>query len=194
MRVETDVERAYLDWLYSHVSVNGTDGLSSRYHNLMGVLQSRDFYWTVSRDDNRAADGRSLRSHFSSVTGLTETDFTYRPCSVLEMMVALASRMENDFLYDYRKPDRTNVWFYRMIKHMGLSECTDENWDDDCLETAHHAIDILLDRSYRKDGKGGGLFPLRLPKRDQTKIEIWDQMNDYLVEKMQNSKNGRYFW
>ncbi len=182
MRVETKVEVSYLDWLYRRVSKNGTDGLSSRYHNLMRVLHSRDFYSVIPHDDNRAADGKSLRSQFSSKTGLVDMDFLYGPCSVLEMMVALAIRIENDLLYDCEKPDRTNVWFYDMIKHLGLSKCTDENWDEDCLEMAHHAIDILLERTYRKDGKGGGLFPIRLPKRDQTRLQIWEQLHAYLLD------------
>lgn len=184
MRVETNIEEVYLEWLYNFISKNGTDGMCSRYFNLMRILHERDFYWTVYNDDNRAADGKGLRAIFTTETGMIETDFVFGPCSVLEMMIALSRRMEDDLLYDYRQGDRANLWFFQMINHLNLKDCTDENWSDECIEKAHHAIDILLERSYQNDGKNGGLFPLRYPKRDQRHIEIWFQMQDYVRESM----------
>jgi hypothetical protein len=39
----------------------------------------------------------------------------------------------------------------------------------------------LIWRTYDPDGVGG-FFPLAWPKEDQTKIEIWYQMNAYAKE------------
>jgi len=36
-------------------------------------------------------------------------------------------------------------------------------------------------RRYSKTGKGG-LFPLKHPKKDQTEVEIWYQMQQYVME------------
>ena len=43
-------------------------------------------------------------------------------------------------------------------------------------------IDAFLDRKYDKNGENGGLFPLHFCNRDAREMEIWDQMNEYLVE------------
>jgi len=39
----------------------------------------------------------------------------------------------------------------------------------------------LIWRDYHADGRGG-FFPLTNPDTDQTKVEIWYQMNAYVTE------------
>jgi hypothetical protein len=52
-------------------------------------------------------------------------------------------------------------------------------------EERSQAIDDILDsviwRTYSPDGRGG-FFPLNQPQEDQRKIEIWYQMNKYVIE------------
>ena len=45
----------------------------------------------------------------------------------------------------------------------------------------NEAFQMINERSYAFDGYGG-LFPLRKPHQDQRNIEIWYQMQAYLME------------
>lgn len=48
-------------------------------------------------------------------------------CSVLEVMIALALRMEEETMASSEFGDRTNQWFWYMIVSLGLSGMTDSN-------------------------------------------------------------------
>ena len=43
-------------------------------------------------------------------------------------------------------------------------------------------LNIWLERRYDEDGKGN-IFPLKDPIKDQKTVEIWYQMQSYLLEK-----------
>ena len=148
----------------------------------MNRLHRKEFYWTISNDDNRAEDGRKLRTRFCAETGYADMDFLYGPCSVLEMIIGLSIRIENDIVWDYEKPDRTRDWFWMMIDNLGFGDCRDALYDADMDEYVSYRIDILLDRRYERNGQGG-LFPLNDPlEKDQRDVEIWDQMAEFLCE------------
>ena len=103
------------------------------------------------------------------------------PCSVLEMLIALAQRIEY-ILADPVFDDRTQQWFWGMIENLGLEPFA--NNDFYAVEKKYHnniILDRLLERRYLRTGTGG-LFPLRTVHEDQTKIEIWYQMMAYLDE------------
>lgn len=171
----------YINWLYE--LVGGDDGACRDYILLMQVLAERDFYWTIDRDSNRAEDGKNLRNRFKEECGGSDI---YGPCSVLEMMVALACRIDDDIMYDNRFGNRSDQWMYMMIDNLGLSDCTNQNWNGECLEKVHHTVDILLDRRYADNGSGGSLFPIKSKKVYQKGNEIWLQMTAFLNENLNN--------
>ena len=177
---DTGINKLYFDWLYK--LVGGSKGPCSNYYYLMRTLFSIDYYWLVPNDDNRAEDGKSLRTKFSSETGEIDDYFLYQCCSVLEMMVGLAHRIETDITYDPDKSDHTGVWFYEMLDNLGLSDCTDDIWDDQKQEKTMKTIMDMMDRNYSFNGFGG-LYPLKKPKEDQRNVEIWKQMSAYFIEK-----------
>ena len=43
------------------------------------------------------------------------------------------------------------------------------------------AVECLLERRYLEDGDGG-LFPLKCPRKDQRRVEIWYQMSAWVIE------------
>jgi hypothetical protein len=49
------------------------------------------------------------------------------------------------------------------------------------LEKVEIILEDLIWRTYRPNGQGG-FFPLKNPQEDQTKIEIWYQLNEYVME------------
>lgn len=170
-----DRREAYLQWLCARVDAGG-DLPEDSYMMLMRELHKRIFVSAVPNDDNRASDGLGLRELY----GWGDAS----PCSVLEMLVALADRMAYQ-MADYETyGDLTSVqYFWCLIRNLGLEGYTDaemlEPW---ASAKVHGIIDRLLDRTYASDGTGG-LFPLEEPKEDQRKVEIWYQMQAYLMEK-----------
>ena len=131
-------------------------------------------------DGNRAEDGIAMRSRFERDIDITPGSFTSwygnRPCSVLEMMVALAVRCEESIMGDDTYGNRTGYWFYSMIDNLGLSNMTDANYD---MDRVTDILNRFLYRQYDEDGSGG-LFRISNPNVDARSMEIWMQLNWYL--------------
>ena len=98
------------------------------------------------------------------------------PCSVLEMMIALAIRCEETIMDNPLYGDRTAQWFWRMMSNLGLGLMTDDIYDRDLVK---QKIDRFLNREYDPDGKGG-LFYIRGCAEDLRNVEIWAQLCWYL--------------
>lgn len=147
------------------------------YFELMYQLYSTEFYWTVSNDNNRAADGLKLREKY----GFVQDDL---PCSLLEMLMALAIRCDEEIMYNSTEGDRSKDWFWMMMTNLGLNKFRDrsfgEGWNNDNVA---RICDTFMDRDYASSGHDGGLFPLRHARKDQTEVEIWYQLNAYLLER-----------
>lgn len=160
----------YYTWLHDFVA-------DDSYGKLLTHLYSREFFWLVSRDENRAADGISLRQRFADECHVENVElYLDQPCSVLEMMVALAIRCESQVMFDREYGDRTSVWFWTMIVNLGLGGMTDDRYDPNLVD---RVLDIFLNRAYDYDGTGG-LFAVENPPQDLRTMEIWYQMHLYL--------------
>ena len=170
-----EVANLYFEWLCLQV------GVTEDYWTLMGMLFNREFTWFVPNDNNRAADGLCLRERYLEERGLEGSAMIYGPCSVLEMMAALAIRCEDDIMRDPDLGDRTSLWFWIMICNLKLDRYTDDTIDMVYTEEISRILDVMLDREYMMNGDGG-LFPLKKPAHNQRRVEIWYQMNAYLVE------------
>ena len=94
------------------------------------------------------------------------------------MMVALSLRCEEQIMRDYDIGDRTCVWFWGMIRSLGLEEMEDRYFQE---KAADYIIQRFLDRGYKSNGEWG-LFTVRNPRRDMRDVEIWYQMCWYLNE------------
>lgn len=174
----------YFCWLSGFVCSPST---LRRYQSLFAVLTERAFVSKVYRDDNREVDGLYLRYRFvDDYDGDYNDDFWVgilpEECLILEMLVALALRMEWDFLHDEDIGNRTGVWFWELLDNIGIGDQDDLNFDEDYVQMR---INIMLDRTYEPDGTGG-LFPLKRNRDhvDQRREELWYQMNHYVSEKI----------
>lgn len=103
-------------------------------------------------------------------------DILNEPCSVLEMILALAIRCEDTIMANVRYGDRTIQWFWSMIKNLGLSYMTDERFNKD---EAIRIIYKFMERQYEPNGRGG-LFYMPDRNEDLTQIDIWTQLCWYL--------------
>ena len=168
----------YLNWL-SEIAIPDADQ-RDLYQKLLLGLYSEDFYWSVKNDGNRAGDGENLRWIFEDETGLIcEKE---GPCSVLEMLVALARDCENEIMYNPDEGDRTGVWFWEMIENLGLGEMDDWGFDLDQFDVV---MGRFLDRKYGADGDGG-LFYICGFRGDMRRIELWYQLNIYKKNRYEN--------
>lgn len=172
-----ELNKKYFDWMYQLVC--GRFGRAS-YKRLLTYLYDREFTYLLDLDGNRASDGEDLRYRFGSEAGYLDpiiaTYLDNRPCSVLEMMVALAIRCEEHIMEDSDIGDRTGQWFWEMIVSLGLDDMSDDRFD---IWHTGEIIDIFLEREYKRDGRGS-LFTVEHAKKDMRTTEIWYQMCAYL--------------
>lgn len=169
----------YFHYLIRLVDFNGLDPYLPVLEHLHDTIFSEESAKLIPNDDNRITDGLMLRKRYCERYRINENERIFEePCSLLEMMIGLADKINNQFGIKSRRD-----WFWEMMANIRL-----DTFDDrDYIDTRHNPdvddiIDIFLQRDYDYHGKGG-LFPLQYPERDQRSIEIWRQANAYLDEK-----------
>lgn len=171
MSYENEIRNDYFDWIYDLVG-GIRDSKYTSYFKLLKHLHNTEFVYSIPMDENRAEDGVDLRRRFSD----SYFELLDGPCSVLEMMVALAIRCEETIMDDTTMGDRTGQWFWGMINNLGLGGMTDANYNRREVE---YCIIRFLNRDYAPDGKGG-LFRVRHCEVDLRDAEIWYQLCWYL--------------
>lgn len=171
-----DIKNAYFEWIYYLVCGERYPKEIS-YRKLLMRLHTIPFVAIIPRDENRATDGIDLRYRYTYVREGIEDAETYLdgPCSVLEMMVALAIHCEEE-MEDPKKGDRTAQWFWEMVTSLGLGAMTDDRYDRSIVDAV---IMRFLNREYEPNGRGG-LFTIKNCKHDLRDAEIWYQMSWYM--------------
>ena len=170
-----EIEARYFEWMFELVC-GERYARDISYRELLWHLHNIEFIFYIPNDYNRAADGIDLRKLFSYELELPDADrYITGPCSVLEMMIALAIRCEK-IMDNPEYGDRTAQWFWKMIANLGLHGMTDERLD---ISEVDAIIGRFLDRDYDIDGRGG-LFTIRNCNRDVRDLEIWVQMCYFL--------------
>lgn len=161
------VDEDYFMYLCELVDVYENNDYSALLKQLHSIEFSEFTAKLIDNDDNRIEDGLDIRREWDG------TDDS--PCTMLEMLIALARRVEdvigNDYVYS----------FWEMMDNLGLMRYDDTRFNLGSVGKIDDAISDLLNRRYARDGSGG-LFPLKHPDKDQRKVEIWYQMQAYLME------------
>ena len=176
MTFEDRINNDYFEWLCELVDAKRFSKHTS-YIKLLMHLHNIQFTWFVPHDDNRADDGIQLRRRFAlSRDDVSLSNYILGPCSVFEMMAALAVRCEETIMDDALMGNRTGQWFWGMIHNLELSPMRDSKFDREYVDDV---IARLLNRDYEPDGKGG-LFTVKHCTRDMRSVEIWCQLSWYL--------------
>lgn len=185
MTKQDQLNNEYFEWMY-HLVCNDKYYKNLSYRKLLCFLHSTEFVYIVERDSNRAVDGIDFRYRFGYECGYSrETIERYldtRPCSVLEMMIALAFKVEEHIMDDPDFGNRTGQWFWNMIVNLGLGAMSDSKFD---RVYAEQVIFRFINREYERNGKGG-LFTIQDNKRDMRSAEIWHQTMWYLNDFLDN--------
>ena len=168
----------YYDWLCFLIGANGI--MHRGYSELISSLHEKAFKPKMRMDANRGGDGMQLRVDFQREHGPFGSSVNRGPCTFLEFLIGLAKRMS--FLMYGEGNGYTEYYFWRLVQNLRLIKCTDDNWyqmnGDFFVEDA---VTRVNERLYSADGKGG-LFPLRHTAADQRGVEIWYQMQSWLME------------
>lgn len=176
MDIEARVKSDYFEWMHDLVS-GDRFARGFGYRKLLTFLHDIEFVYFVPHDENRAADGIALRYRYCLIHECEDLEWCLSgPCSVLEMMVALAFKCEENFMDELAMGDRTGQWFWNMVNNMGLGGMNDSNYNERLV------IDVVarfLNREYEPDGRGG-LFRVRDWYRDMRDAEIWHQLLAYV--------------
>lgn len=174
---EAPLDERYLSWLYSQVASVKTRVRARTYWKLFRQLQETIFVAIVPFDDNRISDARDLRYEYlaeaENETG--DPDWTRSPVSMLEVLIVLSRQLA------FEMDDPVALWFWHLIEMMELEQFNDREYDDHAQEAIDSTLDRIIWRRYGPDGRGG-LFPLRNPRQDQREVELWYQLNAYLLE------------
>lgn len=174
--IPNTINKEYLKWLYNIVCKDRYS-MEISYRKLFKELHNTVFTYSLKMDSNRAEDGVALRQRYVDDNDLDSIPYSLdKPCSVLEMMVALAIRCEETIMDNPKIGDRTDQWFWEMVKSLGLGTMNDDRYDEEFVKKS---ITRFLNRDYEPNGRGG-LFTLRHCDSDLREIEIWVQLLWYL--------------
>lgn len=175
--ITVPLDEAYLKWLYHQVGDVRFHNPANTFWSLFRVLYSKEFIWFVPNDDNRVEEGKALRREFLRDHRLHPEDvdphWLTMNCSFLEMLIALSRRLA------FASDGEAHEWFWELLNTLELDGYSDRNGVP--VEDVEETLDIVIWRQYRPNGYGG-LFPLHHPREDQREVEIWYQMNAYLLE------------
>lgn len=171
-----DLEEPYLEWLYGLVASSRERAKSRTYWTLFKQLNTKEFVWLVPNDDNRIEDGKDLRLEFLHENGETDIDINWleQGCSMLELLLSLSRHCA------FESGGTAKHWFWHLIGNLQLEECTDASGYSE--SAVDEVLDRVIFRQYDYHGIGG-LFPLRNPEQDQREVELWYQLNAYLIER-----------
>ena len=171
------IENEYFEWMYN-IATKGMFSKNISFRKLLMHLHSIDFIYSIPKDGGRAGDGIDLRYRFLyEYNGKEDAEnYIHGPCSVLEMILALAIRCEETMMDNPKLGDRTKQWFWGMITNLGLGSMENSRYDKKYVE---EVVDNFLHRRYQANGKGG-LFTVNNADDDLRKVEIWYQLCWYL--------------
>lgn len=168
----------YFGWLLKYAGVNDKKNLEGT----MFQLHSMDFDWSIENDSNRSADGVKLRKDFFGDD--VESDILEVPCTILEFLIGLSKRVSEDLLGEDEpgSSDHSGVhkWLMLMLTNLGIIK------DGHVVMSKSEicsAIEVWISRRFGENGAGSP-FPLEVNNSgvDQTKVEIWRQLANYLNE------------
>ena len=174
------LEERYFVWLYDQIRSSRAKIPSRNFYKLAKQLHDKEFIWVVANDDNRVEDGRDLRYEFLNqnreYVSPGDAGWLDLGCSMLEMLIGLSRRLA------FETDGTPHVWFWVLLGNLDLVRFNDAlNVSDAQAEEIDDVLNRVIWRTYSRDGSGG-LFPLRRARHDQRKVELWYQLQDYILE------------
>ena len=120
-----EVNEIYFEWLWER------SGLGSNYFQLLTLLYTTPYEPLLVDDENRRADGNELFVIFceEKKVQIHPSDAQmFEECSVLEMLLAFAARINVELVGDPSE-SRVGLWFSRMLENLGIYQYDDAHWN-----------------------------------------------------------------
>ena len=170
-------EEEYFQWMLR--KINCRKFPVKKYYKLLLYLNEFNFKVVIKNDINRVSDAYEMRETFKESdlgdSEETQYDIQYNngfwPVSVLEVLVAMSCRIEDDVMADEKKGDRTSEWFWEMICNLGLDTAKESDWYD--------ILNDFLTRRISCFEK-----PDDIPIKVWNKKELWNQMNEVMSRRL----------
>ena len=183
-----NLSELYLVWLINLINADNYKGKS--YIKLCSLLNKVPFEPVIKLDENRLSDVQSLlretyiqsQSEWYRLTNDDIMELPTWPVSFLELIISLAMRIDLDFMREINEVDNTRIYFWILVRNLGFLEYDDEHWGEDAIISIVNRLNIVQDRKYDFDGKGG-LFPLENSEVDQRNVQIWNQLCQFVSQK-----------
>lgn len=141
-------------------------------------MWDKEFVWFVPNDDNRLIDGFDLRVEFLHENGvhdgLQDLVEDMGPCSFLEILIVLSRQLA------FETGDDAPGWAIQLLRNLELFKMTDPVGRVRA-EQVDQIMERVIWRRYDADGCGG-FFPLGHPLQNQREVELWYQLNAYVLE------------
>lgn len=175
-----EVRQDYFDWL---CNIIGVENEHESFVLLANDLWNTEFVSLVPHDENRIGDVMQLRKQYLDEVNCYDGWYLDGfPCNMLEVLIALAGRMDFEISEPEDFSNHTAIFFWDMMRNLGLDRYADEVYvQNGGMENVKKILKKMIWREYEGDGHGG-LFPLCRPHEDQRKVELWYQMQEYLNE------------
>lgn len=174
-----DEHKMYLNWLKERI----IDEDHTNYGKLLDRLYEWSYEAFLPMDENREADGIDLRYRYGYECNIPNPEIAsyidVMPCTMLEMMVALALRCEREIMSSQEHGDRSALLFWEMISNMGLITMHDLNYD---VRYVDDVVDRFLSGDIEPDGTGGLFIINNMRGTNLSSVELWAQANWYLEE------------
>lgn len=174
----------YYEWLISQIAVPSPN---KTFLDLFELMHNTEFVWIVPNDDNRIQDGLDLRGEFMNETAnvsqreiILFSQNMNKGATVLEVLIGLSKRVA------FTAGGEAYDWAWKLIKNLRLNKLCDP-FDDSKTVRTMKILEDLIWRTYERNGQGG-FFPVKHSMDDQTKVEIWYQMNTYVNEMLVNER------
>lgn len=173
----------YFQWLCDLVHCEKKE---KSYYKLLKIMFDTEFLVKNKNDINRMVDGCELKTDYFCECNIKEEDKFPGSCSILEMIIGISKRMmfelardgDDDESYFYH-------YFWEILDNLHLTWYDDKKMEWNPGQNTvriEEILRILNERKYQKNGEGG-MFPLRNPSKNQKRVEIWYQMQEYINEK-----------
>jgi hypothetical protein len=173
-RTNQELREDYLQWLEPQLR-GEYDNNGKSYWGLVNLMFDTPFTWSDPMDENRLVDGLDLRVEFAHETNIRpKTMENLGPGSFLEVLVGLSRRLA--FIAGGNSPG----WSWQLLQNLELHRMADPLTKPK-QRKSEEIMRVAMERTYLPDGTGG-FFPLAWPDGDQTRVELWYQMNAFVEE------------
>ena len=183
-----NLSELYLVWLINLINADNYKGKS--YIKLCSLLNKIPFKPVIKLDENRLSDVQSLlretyiqsQSEWYRLTNDDIMELPTWPVSFLELIISLAMRIDLDFMREINGIDNTRIYFWVLVRNLGILEFDDEHWGEDAIISIVNRLNIVQNRTYDPNGNGG-LFPLENAEMDQRNVQIWNQLCQFVNQR-----------